>query len=534
MVAGMTERTAADVDAPRARDSRHEPGIASHPTRIVTGMVERTASDTDVPRAWRVRHRVHRSIAREEPAVYDQATLLDGPTTAERLAPPPSPPPPLPPPNDTRWDDAPTDPPPDPPTDTPDQPTARDAGEVAERLQRVARELQQLAVPITTDDPAALDRCFAQLKIVDGALAALRARLTTAAVRSDAPAERGERDSTSYLRNRLGISGREARRRAELARGLERLPRTAAALAAGRIGEGQAAAIARANRSGRLGSADAVDEELLAVAERETPERLGQEIRRREHLADADALQDDENRAFARRRCTSRRRGDGMWDIYATLDPLNGELVDRAIRAFAEPDPAGTPPEQRRSPEQRLADGLIAVAHQALSSGEASQDGGVRPHLTVYASIEAFAGPPGAVATTEAGVTISPEALVRLACDACLSFVLTRGPSQVLHSGRATRNWSGPMRRAIVVRDVHCRFPGCPVPASRSVIHHVRFFSRGGVTSVDNGVLICIYHHRLVHEGRWRLGLDPATAEVTVTSPAGKVLRSRPPPRGPT
>lgn len=513
----------------------------SHPDRTVTVMAEPTVAELDAPRGWRVRHRVHRSIVREEAAGYDQPMLLHAPAAADQPSPrstptdtPPTDTPPTgaPPAGAPRADTPPNGIPADP---RPEAPPAQEADEVADRLERLARELQSLAAaPVVTTETVAIDRCFARLKLVDGALAALRARLTTAAVRSDAPAERGERDSTTYLRNRLGISGREARRRAELARGLEALPQTAAALAEGRIGEEQAAAIARASRSGRLGSAEQVDEELLAVAERETPESLGREIRRREHLADADALRRDENRAFARRRCTSRRRKDGMWDIDATLDALNGELVDRMFRAFTQPDPADTPPERRRSPEQRLADGLIAAAHSALSGGDAPQDGGVRPHVTVYAPIEAFAGIPGAVATTEGGVVISPEALTRLGCDACLAFVLTRGPSQVLHSGRATRNWPGPTRRAIIVRDVHCRFPGCSVPASRSVIHHVRYYSNGGETSIDNGVLICIFHHRLVHEGRWRLGLDPATAEVTVTSPTGRVLRGRPPPRGPT
>jgi hypothetical protein len=45
-----------------------------------------------------------------------------------------------------------------------------------------------------------------------------------------------------------------------------------------------------------------------------------------------------------------------------------------------------------------------------------------------------------------------------------------------------------------------CRFPGCEM--SRFVdAHHVRHWAHGGETSLDNLVLLCRHHHRLVHEG---------------------------------
>lgn len=59
------------------------------------------------------------------------------------------------------------------------------------------------------------------------------------------------------------------------------------------------------------------------------------------------------------------------------------------------------------------------------------------------------------------------------------------------------------MRRAIVARDRHCRFPSCDRPPQWCDIHHIKHWARGGTTSIDNGILLCRFHHTLVHEAGW-------------------------------
>ena len=56
------------------------------------------------------------------------------------------------------------------------------------------------------------------------------------------------------------------------------------------------------------------------------------------------------------------------------------------------------------------------------------------------------------------------------------------------------------MRRALIARDGGCRFPGC---TSHKFCdgHHIAHWQNGGETSLDNLVLLCRHHHRLVHEG---------------------------------
>ena len=100
----------------------------------------------------------------------------------------------------------------------------------------------------------------------------------------------------------------------------------------------------------------------------------------------------------------------------------------------------------------------------------------------------------------DAGV-VTPEAARRLACDAGVSRVLMRAPSEPLNVGRRTPVVSTGIRRALAVRDGGCRFPGCGRPIPWCDAHHVRHWADGGGTSLANLVLLCRPHHRAVHRG---------------------------------
>jgi hypothetical protein len=77
--------------------------------------------------------------------------------------------------------------------------------------------------------------------------------------------------------------------------------------------------------------------------------------------------------------------------------------------------------------------------------------------------------------------------------------------SMVIDVGRATRVVSAPTMRALRVRDKGCRFPGCDRQVDWSNPHHIIHWARGGPGNLPNLVLLCHYHHRLVHEGGWQV-----------------------------
>lgn len=124
---------------------------------------------------------------------------------------------------------------------------------------------------------------------------------------------------------------------------------------------------------------------------------------------------------------------------------------------------------------------------------------------------------------------VSPETARRLACDASVMRVVMAGRSEPLDVGRRTAVVPPTMRRAVIVRDRHCRFPGCDRPHTWCDAHHVVHWADGGSTAVGNVVLLCRRHHRKVHEpGGFHLEIQDGRA--VFRRPDGSVLEDRAPP----
>ncbi len=111
------------------------------------------------------------------------------------------------------------------------------------------------------------------------------------------------------------------------------------------------------------------------------------------------------------------------------------------------------------------------------------------------------------------GPTLSPETVRRLGCDAGVVRIVERD-GRPLTVGRRTRTIPPALRRALRSRDAGCRFPGCTHERFLHA-HHIRHWAKGGPTTLENLVQLCSYHHRLVHEGGFRVeSLGPRRGAV--------------------
>ncbi len=161
-----------------------------------------------------------------------------------------------------------------------------------------------------------------------------------------------------------------------------------------------------------------------------------------------------------------------------------------------------------RSHSQRMAEALVELARRTLDAGTLPQNGTVKPHVVVTIPFDELRGQVGA-GLLDTGETLSASAVRRLACDAQVTTVILDGHSVPLDLGRTARVFTGLVRRGLILRDRGCAFPGCTRPPAWCDGHHIHHWADGGDTSLDNGVLLCRHHHRVVHTGEWTVLLGP-------------------------
>jgi hypothetical protein len=218
----------------------------------------------------------------------------------------------------------------------------------------------------------------------------------------------------------------------------------------------------------------------------------------------------------------------GMVRLDGDLDPETGECVLTALHAVMDAEARNKDDEDLRTPAQRRADALGEVCRQSLDRPDRPVVGGERPHVTLTVGVETLRDLEGPSELEHTG-PVSPELAKRILCDASIRRVVLSGRSEPLDVGRQTPVVSPALRRAVIVRDQHCRFPGCDRRASWCDAHHARHWADGGPTCLANLLLLCRRHHRLVHE-RGGFTLQIEDGRPVFRRPDGSVLEDRAPP----
>ncbi|RZT82144.1 uncharacterized protein DUF222 [Micromonospora violae] len=321
----------------------------------------------------------------------------------------------------------------------------------------------------------------------------------------------GASSTAVWLRERLRLSSRTARQLVQLAATIDAAPPPVPdALLSGAItveqGRVVAETIAALPMEAGPEVADKATQLLVTWADRFDPislSRLGERVLTHvapelTEQAELKALERATERAEARRHVTLSEQQNGQVRLSGNLDTETASLLREAI------DPLCTPAGEHddRSPGQRRADALGEICRLALRTGQLPDNGGDRPQLVVTASLDELVNGLRA-GTLESGTRLTPGAVRRLACDAGVLPAVLGGNSQVLDVGRQRRLFTGPLRRALVLRDGGCAFPGCDRPPRWCDGHHIRHWADGGVTALGNAVLLCGYHHRFIHRGDW-------------------------------
>jgi hypothetical protein len=328
----------------------------------------------------------------------------------------------------------------------------------------------------------------------------------------------GATSTTAWLADRGGLTRRHAGRTTREARLTARLPLTALAWANGTLTSGQVEAIC-ANLDHDLVDLFAQHEAaVLPDLVPLSPADVATAMHAWRELAD-----DRPPRPEPPQRLHASRLLDGQLATKGTLNPETGELLLTALRLAQTDDVEGEP---ARTVATRRADALGDICRFFLDHQQTKRGGRHRPHLNVVLDIDEHGGI--TLARTAGGHPIDGITADRLLCDSVLHRVITRGRSAILDYGQATRTIAAPTWNALVVRDHHCRFPGCDRLAEWCEGHHVQPWQQGGPTRPSNLVLLCSRHHHLLHRPGWHARLLP-DATFEVTDPRGRVRTTRAP-----
>ncbi len=211
-------------------------------------------------------------------------------------------------------------------------------------------------------------------------------------------------------------------------------------------------------------------------------------------------LEAAEKRAHRDRAFTLSPDGTGRVRLTGWLDTEAAATVGAAIDPLCKP--CGK--DDDRTAAQRRADALKDVCHLALATGELPENGGDRAQLVLTMRHDDLLARIGH-ATLDTGQWLSPDVARRIACQASIIAAVLGTDGQVLDLGRERRLFTGPIRRALILRDGGCAFPGCDRPPRWCDGHHILSWLLGGLTCLENAVLLCGHHHRLIHHSEWEV-----------------------------
>jgi hypothetical protein len=193
---------------------------------------------------------------------------------------------------------------------------------------------------------------------------------------------------------------------------------------------------------------------------------------------------------------------DDRLHIRGQISGADGVAVESAILRLSALAPKHPETGGYRDPATRAGEALVQMASQSLAA-DADHD---RATIVVHVSAEELVSGNGP-GWDAASRLFSRDDLQRLACDSRIQPAIDDSNGVTIGVGRTTRTIAPWLRRIVEGRDQGCRFPGCG--RTRWLhCHHLKPWSDGGTTNLDNLLSLCGFHHRLIHRG-WTIRGNP-------------------------
>jgi hypothetical protein len=254
-----------------------------------------------------------------------------------------------------------------------------------------------------------------------------------------------------------------------------------------------------------------IERVLVDLAPSLTTRELRRLCREAIEHADPDGAEPREDELRRRSGVQIVRRRDGLVQWIITMHPEAAGFLTTAVDArtaprrqptFQEDDVELAVEHDNRTLGQQRLDALVSIARDSLCRDD-GELAGTPVTMVVRLDYEALLSGIGSARIDGIDTPISAATARRLACDAEIIPAVFGGPSERLELGRSKRLFSKVQRRAIAIRDGGCTWPGCTAPPGWCEVAHIVAWLLGGETNLDNGLLLCPFHHRRFDRDGW-------------------------------
>lgn len=342
--------------------------------------------------------------------------------------------------------------------------------------------------------------------------AALRELLhvTAAMERRGVHTQDGQRSMRAWLQLHAGVTYATAARWQEAASKTEELPRLSEAFAAGRISFDRFVTCARFATPGD-------DAQVAELAEKGNIAACESEARRKR---DIDPKREDDLRRAQHLMASWNHDGTEL-RLKGSLGAEDGATFKAALDRIGDSLPITAEDGTIRLRERRNAEALVELARTNIA---ADQD---PDRATVVVNVDLGTLREGrGVGEESSGGLLTSDVLKRIVCDSRLQPILRGNDGSVVGIGRVLRTAPPWIRRVLDKRDRGCRFPGCT--NTRFIdAHHIKAWTDGGSTDLENLVLLCRAHHRLVHRKSLMLRGSP-NGEIGFVDTEGRSIWAGP------
>jgi hypothetical protein len=385
----------------------------------------------------------------------------------------------------------------------------------------VARRIDE---PVATTTKA---RILSKIERTTSVTAGAKLRLMAGA--ADVAAQSGDRDVATWLSRATKTDLKTAQAQQHLARELaEECPEVGDALRAGKVNPDHAKVIVKSIQNIPSDVPDAIkeraQERLIEHAKKLAPKDLAQKGKgildevAPELEADQLAKEVLSEEQFARK--ATRLRLTPMNDGTHRLEGIVPNLTAHRLEAMLDgltsprqPDIKSSNPWVDESGdkigyEHRLGLALVALLER-VDVTKLPQHGNNNTALVVTVTREELSKELGVAEIIGSDDLLSTAEMTRLACNAFILAAVLDSTGEVLQYGRARRFFSAKQLQAMAVRDRHCRARGCKEPPARCEGHHKDPWSRGGLTDIEDGALLCFFHHHLIHDPAYEHAWNP-------------------------